>query len=102
MKCFFCGLDSVTGGQCEACGAKADTREVYWFAEVNRESQAQCFACKDVNWPRWVGTDGRLTNEPNSAKKFHCRADCLDFCSTSTARHWHLHPTEHVFVGDRT
>lgn len=76
-------------------------REVYWFAEVNRESQANCSVCKGVEWPRWVGADGHLTNDPNFAKRFHCWKDCSDFCAFQ-ARHWHTYPTEHVFVGDES
>ena len=92
---------------CEGCQVKlSDTpekrkdegRRVCWFAEVNQESKAACSVCKDVSWPRWYGDDDNLTNDPHHAKQFACREDCLKFCTSGRPSHWHLCPTEHVFV----
>lgn len=77
---------------------KDEGRVVCWFAEVNRESKAACSVCKDVHWPRWYGADDNLTDDPHHAKRFACREDCLKFCTSGRPRHWHLYPTEHVFM----
>ena len=72
-----------------------------WFAEVDAGSKAACTHCKDLSWPKpgWISCDGNfLTADRRGAKWWETREQAAAFCSQSHVRHWHVVPTEHMFV----
>lgn len=84
-------------GPCDeghVCGEGQD--RVCWFLEVDKQSKAACSVCKDLVWPRWYSKGGSyLTDDPNEAMQFKTRDDALRYGGPN---HFHLYPTEHVFV----
>lgn len=94
-------------GPCEeghVCEERKDLdvpRAVRWFAEVNQRSKDACGHCKDLTWPKpgWISSKGAyLTSDPHEAKWWETREQALAFCGQGHVRHWHLYPTEHMFV----
>lgn len=84
-------------GPCEdghVCGEGQD--RVCWFLEVDQQSKASCSVCKDLVWPRWYSKKGSyLTDDPNEAMQFKSREEALRYGGPN---HFHLYPTEHMFV----
>jgi hypothetical protein len=74
-----------------------ESRIVCYLAELNVKSKEGCDACKHLMGPKWYGVSGYMTDNPHEAKKFKSREECLEFCVSANNRHWHLHPTEHMF-----